>query len=349
MSETDLPDCPVPFVHDQMIVLGHGSGGRLTADLIQRVFLKYLHSEFLHEQDDAAVLPPINGRPVISTDSYVVNPIFFKGGDIGSLAVNGTINDLVVRGATPKYLTAAFILEEGLLIDDLERIVRSMSTAAADNSIVIVAADTKVVNRGAGDKIFINTTGLGELSVEQAPGAEAIKPDDVVIVSGDIGRHGMAIMCERAGLELESEIESDCASLLPLVRETIKSAQAIHCMRDLTRGGLGTILNELATSAKLGIEIYETSIPVNESVAAACDLLGLDPLYVACEGRMVLICPQKSAQILLPLFESQDLGRSAAIIGNVTTAHAGVVVMHSLVGGRRIVDKLSGEQLPRIC
>lgn len=349
MEDVNTALCPVPFFHEQMIVLGHGSGGRLTAELIQQVFLKHLDNTFLRQQEDATELPRFAGRAVVSTDSYVVKPIFFKGGDIGSLAVNGTINDLAVRGAVPRFLTAAFILEEGLAIADLERIVQSMAKAAADNRVAIVAADTKVVNRGAGDQIFINTTGVGELTLKEAPSATSIVEGDVVIASGDIGRHGIAIMCERAGLELESEIESDCASLFPMVEKLLQSGAEIHCMRDLTRGGLGTILNELAASSKLGIEIDEAKVPVSDGVGAACELLGLDPLYVACEGRMVLICPEASAEPVLSLIRTDLSEHGAAVIGRVVSQHAGTVAMQSLIGGRRIVDKLSGEQLPRIC
>lgn len=341
--------CPTPLFHDQFIVLGHGSGGKLTANLIQRVFHPLLSNRHLDAAEDAADLEQMSGRCVVTTDSYVVKPVFFRGGNIGSLAVHGTINDLAVRGARPLYITAGFILEEGLSIEELTHIVEAMAGAAAENNITVVAADTKVVNRGAGDKVFINTTGIGELMLDPPPAAARVQAGDVVIVSGDIGRHGMAIMCEREGLEIESSIESDSCSLSKLVADMVTLVPSIHCMRDLTRGGLGTVLNEVASSANLGIDIQESCIPVSDGVRAACELLGLDPLYVACEGRLAAFVPPAEAEKLLARMQSHVDGESARVIGKVTVEHPRKVVMQSTIGGRRIVDKLSGEQLPRIC
>lgn len=348
MLQKDGITCPPPLFHDQFIVLGHGSGGRLTANLIESVFLPLLDNPHLKAAEDAADLDKLAGRCVVSTDSYVVQPIIFPGGDIGSLAVNGTVNDLAVRGARARYLTAGFILEEGLSIETLHRIVSSMAATARAAQVPVIAADTKVVNKGAGDQIFINTTAVGELLQDPPPAMYRVMPGDAIIVSGDIGRHGIAIMCQRAGLQLESNVESDCDNLFPLV-ENMLAHSPIHCLRDLTRGGLATILNEIATGADVGIEIFEKSIPVCDGVRAACELLGLDPLYVACEGRLVSFVPHEQSEALLEAMREHESGRDVAVIGRVTAEHRKRVVMQSTIGGRRIVDKLSGEQLPRIC
>lgn len=349
MSDADAMICPTPLFQDQFIVLGHGSGGKLTANLVEQVFLPFLNNEHLGLLEDAADLDLLKGRCVVTTDSYVVQPIFFPGGDIGSLAVHGTINDLAVRGAIPKYLTAGFILEEGFAISELKRLVFSMAQAAKAAGVTIVAADTKVVNRGAADKIFINTCGIGELFIEPPPSVSRVKPGDVIIVSGDLGRHGIAIMCQRSGLELETTIESDCCALSGLVSLMLSTASSVSCMRDLTRGGLATVLNEIAASVNVGIHLQENLLPVCEQVRGACELLGLDPMYVACEGRLVVFCPEDVADKLIEAMRTHPDGSGAAVIGRVTDEHPRRVVMQSMIGGRRLVDKLAGEQLPRIC
>lgn len=349
MTESKQIVCPTPLFHDEFIVLGHGSGGRLTAKLVNDVFMPLLSNPYLCAAEDAADLDLLTGRCVISTDSYVVQPIFFPGGNIGSLAVHGTINDLCMRGAEPRYLTASFILEESLAVADLTRLVQSMADACRLAGVPIVAADTKVVNKGAGDKVFINTTGIGEVAVEPPPGAARVEVGDAVVVSGDLGRHGIAIMCERLGLETDSEIVSDSSSLLSLCRSLRNALLDVHCMRDLTRGGLATVLNEIAHAASVTIELQENSIPVSDPVRGACELLGLDPLYVACEGRLVVFVSSNKADLLLETLHAHPDGQGAAIVGKVMQSSARPVVMHSAIGGRRIVDKLSGEQLPRIC
>jgi hydrogenase expression/formation protein HypE len=349
MVDVNRTICPTPLFHEEFIVLGHGSGGKLTANLVNDVFMPLLSNEHLAAAEDAADLDVLSGRCAVTTDSYVVHPIFFPGGDIGSLAVHGTVNDLAVRGAIARYLTASFILEEGLAVADLKRVVHSMAAACQAANVKVVAADTKVVNKGAGDKLFINTTGVGQLAVEPPPAAARVQVGDVVIVSGDIGRHGIAIMCERAGLELDSTIESDSCSLLSLCSSMLETVPDLHCMRDLTRGGLGTILNEVASAASVSVEISENLIHVSEPVRGACELLGLDPLYVACEGRLVTFVSAVDSDTLLSHMRSHPDGREAAIIGRVTENQSRKVVMRSAIGGRRIVDKLSGEQLPRIC
>lgn len=348
MVQEDGATCSLPLFHDQFVVLGHGSGGRLTNSLIENVFLPLLGNQHLRAAEDAADVAQLTGRCVISTDSYVVQPIVFPGGNIGSLAVNGTVNDLAMRAARPLYLTAGFILEEGLSIETLRQIVSSLAATAQAAAVPVVAADTKVVNRGAGDQIFINTTGIGELLQDPPPGVSRVRVGDAIIASGDIGRHGIAIMCQRSGLQLESTVASDCSSLFPLVQSMLPTAD-LHCLRDLTRGGLATVLNEIACAADVGIEISEKSVPVSEAVRAACELLGLDPLYVACEGRLIAIISEDQADSVLETMRRHGGCPDAGIIGRVTAEHPRRVVMQSVIGGRRIVDRLSGEQLPRIC
>jgi hydrogenase expression/formation protein HypE len=321
----------------------------MTADLIESVFLPELGNPTLNRLDDAAVLN-INGqRLAITTDSYVVNPIFFPGGDIGSLAVHGTVNDLAMSGARPLYMTASFILEEGLAIEDLRKIVRSMAKAANESGVELVAGDTKVVNHGAADKIFITTTGIGLVETSKAPSADQAQAGDCIVVSGDIGRHGMAIMCAREGLDLETVIESDSANLHPMTQAMAAAGGNIHCLRDLTRGGLASALNELSSSSNVGMEIVESNLPIHPEVRAACELLGLDPLYVACEGRFVAILPEPHVEEALASINTNAHGKDARMIGKVVADHPGRVVLKTRIGGRRIVDKLSGEQLPRIC
>lgn len=340
--------CRLSINSQGSIRLGHGSGGKMSEALINNLFLPILGNTHLNELDDAAVVEAGQSKIALTTDAYVVNPIFFPGGDIGSLAVHGTVNDLSMRGARPLYLTASFILEEGLPFATLERIVRSFKEAAEKAEVQLVAADTKVVNRGAADQIFITTTGIG-LIEQTPPSANSARPGDVIIISGELAQHGMAIMCAREGLELETELLSDSAALNDLVLAILASSKHVHCMRDLTRGGLASAANELAQSSQVGIEFDETAIPIHPQARAVCELLGLDPLYVACEGRFLAIVDPQDAHNILQVMQKHPLGKNAQIAGTVVDEHKGVVILKSTVGGKRILDKLSGEQLPRIC
>jgi hydrogenase expression/formation protein HypE len=341
--------CPLPFSRSNLIRLGHGSGGKLSADLIENIFLPALGNPILNQMDDAALLTLADHKLAFTCDSYVVNPIFFPGGNIGSLAVHGTVNDLAMFGAKPLWLSCAFILEEGLPIDDLQSIVASMRDACQQIGVQFVAGDTKVVNRGQADKIFISTSGIGVITGQQIPKANQAKPGDTVIVSGDLGLHGMAIMCAREEIELETEIESDSAPLHELVQSLLAATQSLHCLRDITRGGLASVTNELAVASGVGIELDECLIPIHPQVKAACELLGLDPLYVACEGRLLAIAEANDCETILEALRQNPLGQKAARIGRVVEDHKGRVVLRSQIGGKRILDKLSGEQLPRIC
>jgi hydrogenase expression/formation protein HypE len=341
-------NCPVPISDSKQILLGHGSGGKLTAELIRNIFLPAFNNEYLARLDDEAVLPFNGARLAFTTDSFVVTPIFFAGGDIGRLAINGTVNDLAMSGATPLYIAAAFILEEGLPIADLCRVVDSMRAAAAECRVQIVTGDTKVVNRGKGDKLFITTTGLGIIEKPVNISANQAHPGDKVILSGTIGEHGMAIMSQREHLEFEGNIQSDTAPLHKLIAAMLDVTQEIHCLRDPTRGGVATTLNEIAASSGVGIEIDEKSIPVREDVRGACEILGLDPLYVANEGKLLAIVAPGAATAVLERMREHARGRDAAVIGEVVTAHTRVL-LKTAIGGRRIVDTLFGEQLPRIC
>ncbi len=336
----------------EAILLAHGSGGKLTHDLIRDVFVRHLTNPVLDVQDDAAVwaLPSSpETRLALSTDSYVVQPIFFPGGDIGKLAVCGTINDLAMVGAKPLHLTAGFILEEGLPLADLERIVASMAQTADQAGVKIVAGDTKVVDRGSADQIFINTAGIGiVLQGVDISGANA-RPGDVVILNGPIGMHGLAIMSQREGLSFSFPLHSDCAPLNGLVAAMLRADGRIHCLRDPTRGGLATTINELAAQSQVGIKLEETAIPIPESVRAGCELLGLDPLYVANEGKLVAIVPPEAELPLLAAMRSHPYGQEATTIGRVTSAHPGRVVLHTTLGANRILGMLTGAQLPRIC
>jgi len=342
-------NCPVPLSDAKHILLGHGSGGKLTAELIRAVFLPAFGNEYLARLDDEAVLPVSGTRIAFTTDSFVVTPIFFTGGDIGRLAINGTVNDLAMSGARPLYIAAAFILEEGLATADLCRVVESMGAAAKKCDIQIVTGDTKVVNRGKGDKLFITTTGLGLVERPVTISANQARPGDQVILSGTIGDHGMAIMSHREHLQFENEIESDTAPLHMLVAAMLEASHEIHCLRDPTRGGVATTLNELAASSNVGIEIDENKIPVRDAVRGACEILGLDPLYVANEGKLVAIVPLNAAESVLSAMRAHALGREAAIIGEVVADHPRMVLLNTAIGGRRIVDLFFGEQLPRIC
>lgn len=344
-----MQSCGIPIDSTDVIRLGHGSGGRLTEQLIEQVFIPSIGNPILNSLDDAALLQFNHSRLAFSTDSYVVKPLFFPGGDIGSLSVHGTINDLSMRMAKPLYLSAAFIIEEGFSITTLQKIVESFGAAAKEANVQVAAADTKVVNRGAGDGVYINTTGIGIIDVVAPPSANRAQPGDCVIVSGDLGRHGIAVLCAREGLDLETELESDCANLCELVQNLTQFESSIHCLRDLTRGGLSSALNEIAHASSIGIEINDSQIAINPTVKGACELLGLDPLYVACEGRFVCIVSAGIANEVVATLKRSELGTNAAIIGTVTSNHPGRVVTRTAVGGRRIVDKLAGDQLPRIC
>ena len=346
-----LGSCPLPIFEHKNIVLGHGSGGKLSAELIERVFLPAFANPILQKLDDQAVLDVGGARLAFTTDSFVVTPIFFPGGDIGRLAVNGTVNDLAMSGARPLYLAAAFILEEGLPADDLRRIVSSMGAAARDAGVELVAGDTKVVNRGKGDQIFITTTGIGLIERPVTITAGRARPGDCILLSGYIGDHGMAIMSQRENLEFEGAIASDCAALHGLVSAMLDASDgdAIHCLRDPTRGGVATTLNEIAAQSHAGMLLREQLIPVRDSVRGACEILGLDPLYVANEGKLLAVVAAEAADAVLDAMRRHPLGKDAQKIGLVVPEHAGMVRMETLVGGSRILDVMFGEQLPRIC
>lgn len=344
-----MQSCGIAIESTEVIRLGHGSGGKLTEQLIETVFLPRLGNPILNELDDAAALLIGNSKLAFTTDSYVVKPLFFPGGDIGSLSVHGTVNDLAMRLARPKYLAASFIIEEGYSMTELAKIVESFGRSASESDAQVVAADTKVVNRGAGDGVYINTTGIGIIEASDPPCASRAKPGDSIIVSGDLGRHGMAILCAREGLELETNLVSDSAALVELALSLLPFGASIHCMRDLTRGGLSSALNEIARSSKVGMQIDEARVPLHPCVKGACELLGLDPLYVACEGRFATIVETEAAEAVLAKIKNHELGKQAQIIGKVTDEHPGRVVTLTSIGGKRIVDKLSGDQLPRIC
>jgi len=341
--------CPVPLHDYPHVLLAHGGGGRLMNQLIESIFIPAFHNAALDQRHDASVLEVGASRIAFTTDSYVVHPPVFPGGDIGSLAVHGTINDLAMAGARPLFLSAGFILEEGLPMDDLWRFVQSMQRAAAEAGVAIVTGDTKVVDRGKGDGIFINTAGIGIVEHDAVIVPQSVRPGDTLIVSGDLGRHGMAIMAVREGLEFETTIRSDSAPVADLVLRMLSERIEIHCLRDLTRGGLASALNEIAAGSQRTILIEEKQIPVGEEVAAACEILGFDPLYVACEGRFIAFVPSSQAERTLDIMKSHPLGQGAAIIGIVSDESSPRVIMKSRIGARRIVDMLSGEQLPRIC
>ncbi|HKF48987.1 MAG TPA: hydrogenase expression/formation protein HypE [Terracidiphilus sp.] len=351
MSTTPIVDlaCPVLLTSHDTVLLGHGSGGKLSNDLVRDVFVPAFGSTELARLDDQAVVHVNESRIAITTDSYVVRPLFFPGGDIGSLAVHGTVNDLAVGGATPLYLTAAFILEEGLAMDVLRRVVCSMSEAARKAGVRVVAGDTKVVERGKADSLFINTTGIGTVASEIDLSAARARPGDKVLLSGPIGEHGITILAQREGLEFESVIESDSAPLHTLCADMLRAAPGIQCMRDLTRGGLSSAIHEIAAQSRVGVELEERAIPVREEVRGACEMLGLDPLYVANEGKLIAIVAPESASAVLSAMRKHHLARRAEIVGTVTDAHRGLVTMRTLLGTSRVVDMLAGDQLPRIC
>lgn len=334
---------------DKRINMTHGSGGRASSQLIDELFVRHFDNDLLRQSNDQAVFNVPKGRMVISTDGHVVSPLFFPGGDIGSLSVHGTINDVAMSGAKPLYLSAGFIIEEGYPMDDLERIVVSMAKASLEAGVPVVTGDTKVVERGKGDGVFITTTGVGVVPEGLDISGDKAQPGDVILVNGSIGDHGVAIMSSRENLEFETSIESDSAALHELISDMVKAVPEIHCLRDPTRGGLATTLNELSRQSGVGMVIEEEALPIKGQIAAACELLGLDPLYVANEGKLVCICPNEKAEQLLAVMKDHSLGVEAAIIGEVIEDEHSFVQMKTAFGGTRVVDWLSGEQLPRIC
>lgn len=341
--------CPLPIHDYPEIVLAHGSGGRLSQQLIQSVILPQFGNALLDPLHDGAVFPIGDARMAFSTDSFVVSPLFFPGGDIGKLAIHGTVNDLAMCGATPLYLSASFILEEGLPLSDFRRIVQSMREAAEAAGVSLVTGDTKVVDRGKADGIFVNTSGVGIVPGGVNIHPRRAEPGDKIIVSGGIAVHGIAIMSVREGLEFETEIASDTAPLNGLVQTMLQACREIHVLRDPTRGGVTSALTEISQAANVGMLLNEAHIPVSEEVKGACEILGLDPLYVANEGKLLAIVPKEHSHLVLAAMQAHPCGRDATVIGEVTSDHPGFVLMRTRVGGIRVVDMLSGEQLPRIC
>jgi len=341
--------CPPPRPAKDRIVLGHGSGGKLSAELVRDIFLPAFHNSALSRLDDQAVVNVNGTRLAFTTDSFVVKPLFFPGGDIGSLAVHGTVNDLAMGGATPLFLSAAFIIEEGFSITALRCIVDSMQRAARAAGVQIVTGDTKVVEKGSGDQLFVNTTGIGEIPQGLELSANRARPGDKVLLSGSIGEHGIAILGQREGLEFASTIESDSAPLHKLVADMLVGSREIRCMRDPTRGGLSSALNEISEQSRVGIQLDERKILIHDEVKGACEMLGLDPLYVANEGKLVAIVAPEAADAVLAAMRNNPLGEDAQIIGEVTADSRQLVTMRTVLGTTRIVDMLSGDQLPRIC
>jgi hydrogenase expression/formation protein HypE len=348
-QESFSPICPIPINEYPQILLAHGGGGRLMHRLIEDMFVPAFENSLLGARHDGAVFQIGGARLAFTTDSYVVRPLFFPGGDIGKLAVYGTVNDLAMCGARPLYLSAGFILEEGLETEKLWRIVRSMKSAADEARIEFVTGDTKVVDRGKGDEIFINTAGVGVIEHELTISPASVQAGDTILLSGDLGRHGIAIMAAREGLEFESAIESDCAPLASLVLDLINEGIEIHCLRDLTRGGLASALVEIAETSRLQINIEEAKIEVREDVRGACEILGFDPLYLANEGRFIAFVPHAHAARALEIMSSSLFDSTPAQIGTVSAAVSGDVILKSRIGASRIVDMFTGEQLPRIC
>lgn len=357
--ELDGLVCPVPPADYEHVVLGHGSGGTLSADLLRRVFLPELGNDILAALEDQATLDvwdsglidPAAAAPrlAFTTDAFVVRPLFFPGGDIGTLAVYGTVNDLAVGGARPLFLSAAFILEEGLPLEDLRRIAASMRSACSAAGVVLVAGDTKVVDRGKADGVFIATSGVGVVPPGRRLSIHQARPGDRVLISGTIGDHGIAVLSQREGIEFETVLTSDTAPLHDLTRVMLEACPGIRCLRDPTRGGVSSALHEIAAASEVGIKISEAALPIRREVHAACEMLGLDPMYVANEGKLVAVVPPDESEHLLEVMRGHPLGRDAAIIGDVVRDHIGMVVLRSLIGGERLVTRLAGEQLPRIC
>lgn len=341
--------CPMPLPHAEQIVLGHGSGGKLSHDLIAKLFLPPFDNPILRAGDDAGVVHVDASRLAVSTDSHVVAPLFFPGGDIGKLAVCGTVNDLAMMGATPRYLTAGFILEEGLEISVLERVVDSMRQAAMEAGVQIVAGDTKVVQRGKADGLYINTAGVGEIPRDTHISGANARAGDVVILSGTLGDHGIAVLSARGDLDFEAQVTSDIAPLNHLVAAMLETRAQIHVLRDPTRGGVATTLNEIAQQSNIGIVLDEDTLPISPAVQAACEMLGFDPLYVANEGKLIAIVAREDAENILRVLRATRYGENAAIVGNVVTEPRGRVLMKTSLGSTRVVDVLMGELLPRIC
>lgn len=334
-----------------IILLGHGSGGKLSHDLINSIFVKYFDNNYLKQQTDSSILDIGSNKIAYTTDSFVVDPIFFPGGNIGNLAVAGTVNDLAVSGATPKYLSCGFIIEEGFSISDLEEIVKSMADEAKQAGVVIVTGDTKVVDRGKCDKIFINTSGIGIIDEKKSEigTAKNITIGDKIIINGNIGDHGMAVMSARNDLKINSDIKTDSACLNHLIANVLEHSNNIKFMRDATRGGIGTVLSELAKNRKFGIHLKENYLPIDEGVRGMCELLGFDPLYVANEGKVIMVVGSDDAEEILEIMKKDKYGKNAAIIGEIKDEHHGTTWLETIIGGKRIIDMLSGQQLPRIC
>lgn len=341
--------CPAPLQHYPTIVMGHGSGGKMMADLIQHMFASAFQNEILDQLGDSAVFSINGSRMAFTTDSFVVSPLFFPGGDIGELAINGTVNDLAMSGAHPMFLGSGFILEEGLSMETLGRVVESAAQACGNANVQLITGDTKVVNKGHGDGLYINTTGIGLIPQGVNISPKNAQPGDAVIVSGTMGDHGIAIMSVREGLQFETEIRSDTAPLHGLVDAMLDVTRDIHCLRDATRGGLSAVLNELAFASKIGIEFEEKKVPLRTDVNAACEILGLDPFYIANEGKLVAIVPAKKAEAVLEAMQAHPYGMDAVRIGSVVASHPGLVVAKTGIGGSRVVDLPAGELLPRIC
>jgi hydrogenase expression/formation protein HypE len=333
------------------ILLNHGSGGKLMREMINDLFLSEFDNDILNAGTDSAIINIPTENIAFTTDSYVIDPIFFPGGNIGKLAVCGTVNDLAVSGAEPKYISCSLILEEGLAFDDLKKIIKSMAETAQEAGVKIVTGDTKVVNKGKCDKIFINTAGIGDLKEEQKhiSFADKIAEGDYIILNGNIGEHGMAILKAREDVKLDNELNSDCAPLNGMIKVLLDAGIDLKFMRDATRGGVATVLSELATDKEIGIEIYEDKIPVSESVKGMCEVFGFDPLYIANEGKIVLVISEKDAQNAIGLLKRHKYGANSNMIGKITKQNPGKVVLETEIGGRRIIDMLAGEQLPRIC
>lgn len=345
--------CPIPLKNYPTIVMGHGAGGKMMNDLIAHLFAPLFDNDLLGQMGDSTALDlaslTATGRLAFSTDSFVVSPIIFPGGDIGELAINGTVNDIAMSGAKPLYLSAGFILEEGLSMDTLGQIAASMANAAKLADVKVVTGDTKVVNKGHGDGIYINTSGFGIIPEGVNISAKNARPGDVILISGTMGDHGMAIMSVREGLAFESPIISDSAPLNGLVQAMLDVTHDIHCLRDATRGGLAAVLNELAAASRVGMTFNETAVPVTPAVHSACEMLGLDPLHVANEGKLVAVVPPEHAEAVLAAMRAHPYGADAAIIGEVTAEHPGIVTARTGIGAQRVVDLPAGELLPRIC
>ena len=356
---TSLPSfegavCPAPLHHTDQIVMGHGSGGRMTADLIRRVFQPAFSNPALNEGNDFASLPvpefkTNNGKLIVSVDSHIVKPLFFPGGDIGRLSICGTVNDVAVSGAKPLYITAGFILEEGLQVETLKSVIQSMKDAADEAGVQIVAGDTKVVEKGGADSIFITTTGVGWLDDSVRIGGQYAQPGDVVLISGPVGDHGIAVLAARGELGIETNVVSDTAPLNHLIEALLAASPNTHVLRDPTRGGLATTLNEIAQQSKVGLSLVEDWIPVQPATQSACEILGFDPFYIANEGKIIVITPENEADKALQAMRTTRYGEEAAIIGRVEAVNPGKVLLKTAIGGTRLLDVLAGEMLPRIC